>query len=399
MNDNLKKKLFIKIDNSEIIFIAAEIDAQDNVKFIYKQVLPTSGLNNYKDYDLEKIINLIKKNILTIEQKTNFTFKDSIIILNNLNISFLNLTGYKKLNGTQISKENITQILNYLKSSVNQFEIDKKILHIFNLNYYLDKKKMNNLPIGLFGDFYSHELSFNLIKKNDYKNLINIFEKCNLKIKKILLESFVKGSLIHNKNPNIETFFHIQLNENYSKIFYVENSAIKYEQKFTFGTEIIIKDISKITSLNQEIVKKFIENNKEIHKVLDNELLEKEYFINKSFRNIKKNLILRIAEARIKELVEYLIYNNVNFKKSLADVKIIFLEIADIQQLECFKDTYIKLFSQKKKFEINILKDQNDAEMIETAHNIVQFGWKKEAIPVVSKPKSLISRIFQHIFH
>ena len=207
---------------------------------------------------------------------------------------------------------------------------------------------MDNLPIGLFGDFYSHELSFNLIKKNDYKNLINIFEKCNLKIRKILLESFVKGSLIHNKNPKIETFFHIQLNENYSKIFYVENSAIKYEQKFTFGTEIIFKDISKITSLNQEIVKKFIENNKEIHKVLDNELLEKEYFINKSFRNIKKNLILRIAEARIKELVEYLIYNNVNFKKSLADVKIIFLEIADIQQLECFKDTFIKLFSQKK---------------------------------------------------
>ena len=37
-------------------------------------------------------------------------------------------------------------------------------------------KKFENLPIGLFGDFYSHELSFNLIKENDYENLKEIFE-------------------------------------------------------------------------------------------------------------------------------------------------------------------------------------------------------------------------------
>ena len=58
---------------------------------------------------------------------------------------------------------------------------------------------MKILPIGLFGDFYSHELSFSLINNNDYKNLNNIFEKCNLKIKKILLKSFVEGSHISNK--------------------------------------------------------------------------------------------------------------------------------------------------------------------------------------------------------
>ena len=36
----------------------------------------------------------------------------------------------------------------------------KKIFHIFNSKFFLDKKKIENLPIGLFGDFYSHELSF-----------------------------------------------------------------------------------------------------------------------------------------------------------------------------------------------------------------------------------------------
>ena len=58
------------------------------------------------------------------------------------------------------------------------------MLHIFNSKFYLDKKEIENLPIGLFGDFYSHELSFALINTNDQKNLKNIFNKCNLKLKK-----------------------------------------------------------------------------------------------------------------------------------------------------------------------------------------------------------------------
>ena len=38
------------------------------------------------------------------------------------------------------------------------------------------------------------------------------------------------------------------INENNSKIFYFENNSLKFEQDFKFGSDIIIKDISKITS-------------------------------------------------------------------------------------------------------------------------------------------------------
>ena len=43
---------------------------------------------------------------------------------------------------------------------IDLIENNKTILHIFNSKYLLDKKKIENLPIGLFGNFYSHELSF-----------------------------------------------------------------------------------------------------------------------------------------------------------------------------------------------------------------------------------------------
>ena len=390
-------ELFVSISNSEISFITGQKNDQNIFEIFEKLTLSSDGLINNGITDLDRITNIIKKNILIIEQKVNYTFKDVNIILSDFNIYFLNLCGFKRLNGTQISKENITYILNSLKSCVEDFEENKKILHIFNAEYCLDNKKLDNLPIGLFGDFYSHELSFNLLNKNDYKNLEIIFKQCNLNIKKILLDSFVKGSLVNDANPKIETFFYIQIDDYNSKIFYVENNAIKFEQKFNFGTDIIENDICKIISLGNNSVKNFISENKNIHKVLDKELIEEKYFNDQQYRKIKKNLIAKIAEARIDELSEKFYLKNINFKKSLEKIDVIFLEINDQQHFNCFNHAYEKSFSFNK-YKVRIVKKPEIELIINKADNIVQFGWKKEAIPVTISKKSFITRIFQQIF-
>ena len=149
--------------------------------------VPLDGIENNRISDFEKSFNTIKKNLYLIEDQFNYSFKEIILILENFNLSFINISGYKNLNGSQILRENITYILNTLKSCVDETETKKNILHIFNSEFNLDNKKIENLPIGLFGDFYSHELSFILIDKNNYKNLKNIFDKCNLKVQKILI--------------------------------------------------------------------------------------------------------------------------------------------------------------------------------------------------------------------
>ncbi len=391
-------KLFISIGNLEISLIAGQNNDQNSFELFEKLILPIDGISENRIIDLDKITNVIKKNIFIIEQKVNYTFKEIILILNNLDISFLNLCGFKKLNGTQISKENITYILNLLKSYVDEFEENKKILHIFNSEYCLDKKKLDNLPIGLFGDFYSHELSFNLINKNDYKNIQNIFKQSNLRIKKILLESFVKGSLINEINPKIETFFYIQIEEKNSKIFCVKNNAIKFEQKFNFGTEIIINDICKITSLKVKTVKKIISENKDINKNLDTELLEKEYFNNQQYRKIKKNFIAKIADARIDELAEKFYLKNINLKSLSEETRVVFLEINDRQNFNCFNYAYKKNFAFNNKYEVKMVEKPEIEQIVNKADNIVQFGWAKEAIPVAKSKKSFIKRIFQEIF-
>ena len=393
-------KLFLEINDSEYTFSVGDEEQKNNFKVIYRDVVSVEGITkNCKVIDFEKALNTTKKNIIAIEQKFNFTFKEIILILDNSDCTFLNVTGFKKLNGSQILKENITYILNSLKSNIDLIESKKTILHIFNTKYLLDKKKIENLPIGLFGNFYSHELSFCLIDNNDFKNLNNVFNNCNLKIKKLFLKSFVEGSLTSKKNSNLGNFFQIKINENNSKIFYFENDSLKFEQNFNFGTDLIIKDISKITSLNIKLVQKILNNINLSKKTLKDELIEKELFENENYIKIKKKLILEIAEARIHELLEIMLFKNVNFfyyrKKNLS----IFLKINNKPHLNLFKESYELFFSQNKNLFVIFADSSSTDELISSVNQLVDFGWKKEAIPVTREKKSLIAMVFEALFN
>ena len=285
-----------------------------------------------------------------------------------------------------------------MKSNVDEFENKKKILHIFNLKYRLDNKTIENLPIGLFGDFYSHELSFSLIKNNDYKNLNNIFNKCNLKIKKVLLKSFVEGSHLSNKNPDLDTFFQIKINDKNSKIFYFENDALKFEQIFNFGSDIIINDISKITSLEKDFVKKILSNSVITQKISEEELVENKLFKTDNYRKKKKKLILEIASSRIQEISDIFILKNINFKSYHEKNKVIFLNINDQSILDCFKESFILFLSNNNFFTIKFTEKDSIEDLINNTNNLVYYGWKKEAVPVVQPKKSLIARFFDILF-
>jgi cell division protein FtsA len=390
--------LFLEINNLNYIFFVGKNDEENNFQIIFKQEVPLAGIEDDKISSLEKVFSTIKQNLYLIEQKLEHTFNEIVLILDNFNLTFLNLTGYKKLNSSQVLRENIIYILNTLKSCVVEIEKKKNILHIFNSKFYLDKKKIENLPIGLFGDFYSHELSFVLINKNDYSNLENILDKCGLKIKKILVKSFISGALTSNNNKNLDTFFNLKINENNSKIFYYENNCIKSEQNFKFGADIIIKDISKITYLNFDTIKMILKQMEFKENIKEDELIDKFFFRKTDYRKIKKKLIYDIALARIEEMLKIILFKNINYINYNKMSKNIFFEIDDRVTSNFLEKIFKMEISNKNSFKVNIIKNTSYDRMLQTAYEIVHFGWKKEAIPIIHSKISLTKRFFEAIF-
>ena len=395
---NNSPKLLIEINNVELIFVVIERNDNDRFSLLYSQKIPNEGVSEKRITDFNLFLRLIRENIYLIEKKLDYIFKEVILIIDNFNCSLISFSGFKKLNGSQLGKENVTYILNNLKSKLLEIEKDKTILHIFNSNFLLDKKKINNLPIGLFGDFYSHELSFFLIDSNDFKNLNKVFEKCNLKIKKIISKDFILGTKIINDNINLETFLKIEINEDNINLTFFENSTIRFFQKFKFGANLILNDISKVTALENRILKNILLKSKFSAENERNNFIEEEFFGNQKFRKIKKQLVYDIATARIQEISEIIAFKNINIKSFLKTNLKIFLQINEECNLKSFEKIYKNVFSNNK-YELNLIKNIEHDQVFENALNIVQYGWKKEAVPIIHEKKSIIRRFFDLFFN
>ena len=391
--------LFIEINDLNFIFAAAIQDENQNIKVIEKMITPNKGIDKNKIINIDQASEEIKNNVAAIEKKLDYIFKEITLIISNFEYSCINISGFKKLNGSQVLKENISYILNSLKLAVTENEKDKTILHIFNSKSILDGTNVDNLPIGLFGDFYSHELTFFLIRNNDLKNIQKIFNKNNLNIKKIILKNFGEGAQLITQQKDTETFFKIKIDKNISYINFFNKSSFRYAESFKFGTNIIFQDIQKICSLDNTIIRSYLSNNllnKE--KFKENEILEKNYFTKTNFRKIKKKLISDIAIARINEIIDIIFNKNINIE-SLKENKIkIFLTIKDKQILENFNENFKSHFSQNTNFEINFINDFEINELIKNIGNLSIYGWKKEAIPTTKVKNSLITRIFKYLF-
>ena len=394
--------LFVEINDTNYIFNDGILDENQNFQIKKTIVTPNKDIKKNKFLNLMNINLIIKNNIEIIENELNHVFKEVIIILDSFNYSCINISGSKKLNGSQILKDNISYILNNLKLVITENEKDKTILHIFNSKSVLDGTSTQNLPIGLFGDFYNHELSFFLINNNDLKNLKNIFNKNNLKVKKIILKDFIEGAELIKQNHGIETFFKIKINKDTININFFDNSSFRFSQNFNFGSNIILNDISKICSINHEMINKILSDEILENINSDSDLLEDKYFVGSNYRKIRKKLIIEIVEARIEEIVQIIFEKNVNIENLIKNNKVkIYLNIKDAIIVKNFKENFIKFFSKNQNFETSLFDNDNlakNSSLINTIVNLTIYGWKKEAIPVTQTKSSLITRIFKSLF-
>ena len=390
-------KLFVEFDRKEIVFVVSNLDEKKfNIRHSIN--LPLNGVDDNKITNLKLITDVIRQNLYSIEQKYKTTFREVVLLINNFNCTLCNVSGYKKLNGSQLSKENVTYILNSLKSKIDETTLNKKIIHILNSKYILDKKNTDNLPIGLFGNFYSQELSFFLIDINDYKNIQNIFKECNLKIRKIISKNFIEGISLIDINQNIETFFTLKMSQENSQIFFFENSSLKFIQNFNFGTEIIINDISKVIALEKRIIKNFLKNCDFSNKFSEEDFLEKDYFIKNNFRKIRKKLLFEIADSRIREIIEVMLLKNSNTISFLNNNVKIFINLEDQLTKNIFENS-LSFFLSKRNLTFSFYEKIPLNDLYENTDKLVQFGWKREAVPVIQEKKSFIAKFFEFLFH
>jgi len=392
--------LIINLTDSRIVFFVITYNENKDYKLIKNITAYSNVILNGRIVDIKLVSEVIKKNVNFIEDELNHFFSHASVIINPNNINCLNVSGYKKLNGSQVSKEDIAYILNDIKKTILSNEEKYSIIHLFNSNFSLDSDNLENLPIGLFGEFYNQNMTFFLANKTTLKNLKLTFNNCGINIDRIILKSFADGISYSLKNKNDINFTTIALQNKRINISIFKNKSYIFTQDFDFGTDLIIKDISKLCSLKFEEVSLLL---KEVNlkAVLENDIesyLDKKFFSMSPYRKIKHQLILDIITSRLEELIEICYERNINIKYFKKSDGVIYITI---ETFEYFKNIQFAL--QKNKLidtECLFGKNVEDSSLftLNGTAVLIAKGWEKEAIPFIQSKKSIISTFFSRLF-
>ena len=390
--------LFVEINETNLIFAVTKYDENQNLNIVDKIIVTNKNIEKNNITNINELSKQIKHNIEILESNLNYIFKKVTIVLGVFDYLCVNISGYKKLNGSQLLKENISYILNSIKSSIADSMPKKNIIHIFNSKSILDGNITDNLPIGLFGDFYNHELTFFLIEENNFKNIKQVFNKIGFEIDKIILKQFCDGAHLI-KEHNLKSFFNITFNKETSYINFFDDEAFRYSEKFYFGTDIILQDISKICSIEKDVIINFLSKNTFKEDLMEKkEYIDEKYFTKGRFRKIKKKLIKEIVDARVEEMVDIIFKKNINLKKLYKKKFNLYIFNEDQLILNNFKDTFNSFLLKNTFGNIIFSANPNAESSIINSANISTFGWRKEAIPIIQTKNSLITRIFKYLF-
>ena len=392
--------LIISLTDDKIIFFVISYDENKNFKLLKSSSLVSDGIQNGRIVNINLVIKLIKTFLISIEDEVDSLFSKVSIIINPNNVNCLNISGYKKLNGSQVSKEDIIYILNDIKKIITTIEDKQSLVHLFNSSFSLDSDNLENLPIGLFGDFYNQSMTFFLIDKNILKNIKLTFSSCGLDIERIILRSFAEGVNFLLKNQNNKNFITITLGNKKINISLFKNKSYIFTQDFDFGIDLVIQDISKLCSLNIDEVKFFLKETN-LKLVLENDsqsYIEKKFFSNSPYRKIKHQLILDIIKARLDEIIDicYKKNSNLDFFKKNENTIYLFIENSKYFKNIQFILEKNKLINAEFVFGKNV--DSNELFGLNGAVELISRGWEKEAIPVIQSKKSLITSFFSRLF-
>jgi len=390
--------LLIEIDDKEFIFFVIKFDQNLKFETLHFNKINSQGISKGSVVDINLVSKIIKENINQIEKKINFIFKDSTIIINPNKIESINISGFKKLNGLQISKQDVTYILNDIKKIIKLNEPKKELIHLFNSNFILDKNELDKIPIGLHGEFYNQDMTFFIADKNVFKNIKLVFNFCNININRIILKTFADGiyKISTNNEYNNSINFEFKRNRIITSVF--KNKSYVFIDHLNFGTDMIIKDVVKICSLNFDSVNFFLKDIKieNLNAEQDDKYLDRKYFGKSLYRKIRVNHIINIINSRIDEFIDLVLEKNTNmicFKKRNTIIHFSFEEIYLIK----FFETNLK---KRKNIRDKIIFNKN-IELSESCLGSVELiskGWEREAIPIVNPEKSIISRLFAFLF-
>ena len=300
----------IELDDKNIKCIIFKIK-NDTFEILSSSISQSEGIQNDTIINLKKATNAIRSCISSTEKKADVTLKKISVLFEQPEFLCTKFSKNKKINGSKIDKDDIDFLLKEAKKELVYNDRNQSIIHIFNYNYIVDGKNFIEEPINVYADKFSHEITFISTKKNYLKNIRQTLNDCDIEVERFISRTFVLGIQLLKQSELQSGAVIIDFGYEKTSLGLFSNLALIHSMTFPVGYNHIIKDISKVCSLNLEESKNIIseidftfEDNQKMFD--ENNNLKKNYFVDSNYRKISKNLILDVIKFRLDEILDIL---------------------------------------------------------------------------------------------
>ena len=379
----------IELGNKNLKCLIFKINNNNDSEILSTSITKSLGIHNDIVVNLKKASNAVRLCISEAEKKAKVSLKKINVVLEQPDFLCTRFSKSKKIDGSKIFKEDIEFLLNEAKKQLILNDKNQSIIHIFNHSYIVDKKNFVEEPIGVYADSLMHEMTFITTKKNNLKNINQVFIDCDIEVERFISKTFTLGVKLLDYNKLQFGSFVIDLEFEKVSFGIFKNLAIIHSITIPIGINHIAKDISKMCSINLEESVNIINNinfsfNKDQYIFDENNYLKEKYFKNSNFRKISKNLILDVVKARLDEIIEklnkQLILSGIKFSSQLG------FALNGGSNLQDIEKYFINFFGPDlKKIEPNKTNKSKDLEnnfiACSGAIKILKDGWETEAIP------------------
>jgi len=295
------------------------------------EIIYSSNIKIIEDSENENLDKSLYKLIREAEKQLSTHLIDVNVLYDSSEYNFLELSIKKSFDQpTLISKyyKSLVEEANFIISE-NNFR--DQIVHIVINNMIADDGiKLENIFNDIKVKSLILELKFICLKKSLINNLLNKFKENNLNILNIYCSSYAK-SIYYKKNINTQkNFIFLDIGyERTSALFYNSNK-FQFLKSVPIGGNNITKDISKVLKLDinysEDLKIKFNKDENEIS-FTKNSVNDFNLYREISEKNIPIDLLKKVIDARVNEIIDISVKQNIYFKKfnSIEKPRIIFI--------------------------------------------------------------------------
>ena len=212
----------------------ATFDKSNLNKLYFEEAI---NLDKKKNFDFEEAEDFLEKNIFEIEKKLKNFVKHINLILESVKFLTISISVKKNNYGKEISKADLTYLLNEAKDECKQTISNRRIIHMLIDSYLLDKKNYSSLPLDQKCDFFSLDIKFVCLSKNYIRDLEKILKKYQISINNIIQADYVSSFQKENQNDLFQIAMQLMDGYNQNEVLIVpkqsENKGF-FERFFNF---------------------------------------------------------------------------------------------------------------------------------------------------------------------